>query len=42
MVRIDGRRVVACDNLEASLSDPKRKQRVWAQLKCAVPPGPVY
>lgn len=39
---VDGRRVVACDGLEASLTDPRRKQRVWSQLKQAVPRGPVY
>lgn len=37
-----GRRIVACDGLEASLSDSKHKLRVWAQLKAAVPSGPVY
>lgn len=42
MVLVDGRRMLACDGLEASLTDPKRKQRVWSQLKQAVPRGPVY
>jgi len=37
-----GRRFVAVDALEASLSDPARKRRVWEQLKAARPPGPVY
>ena len=42
IVVVDGRRVLACDGLEASLMDTKRKQRVWSQLKPAVPRGPVY
>jgi len=41
-VRILGRRIVAVDGLEASLSDPARKRRVWEQLKAAKPEGPVY
>lgn len=42
IVLVEGRRVMACDGLEASLTDVKRKQRVWAQLKNAVPRGAVY
>lgn len=42
VVRAAGRRVIACDGLEASLGDPGRKKRVWTQLKLATPPGPVY
>lgn len=38
-VRLGGRSVVAVDGLEASLADPVRKKRVWAQLK-AVSPRP--
>lgn len=42
LARVSGRRIVGCDGLEASLTDPARKQRVWRQLKVAVPEGPVY
>ena len=42
VVRADGRRVLACDGLEASLSDANRKRRVWSQLKLATPPATVY
>ena len=42
VVRSDGRRVLACDGLEASLSDGARKQLVWSQLKLATPPATVY
>jgi len=42
VVRAGGRRFVACDGLEASLGDPARKRRVWAQLKRVTPPGSVY
>ena len=42
VVRVLGRRIVACDGLEASLTDAVRKQRVWRQLKNAIPDGPVY
>jgi hypothetical protein len=41
-VRVFGRRIVAVDGLEASLSDQKRKARVWAQMQAAKPEGPVY
>lgn len=41
-VRAGGRRLLACDGLEASLTDPARKRRVWTQLKPATPPGSVY
>jgi hypothetical protein len=37
-----GRRIVAVDGLEASLSEPARKRRVWEQLKAARAEGPVY
>jgi hypothetical protein len=37
-----GRRFVAADGLEASLSDPVRKRRVWRQLSAAAPAGPVF
>lgn len=40
--RVLGRRIVAVDGLEASLSDPARKKRVWRQLQAAKPDGPVY
>lgn len=36
-VRLGGRIVVAADGLEASLADPVRKKRVWAQLKALAP-----
>ena len=41
-VRVLGRRIVAVDGLEASLTDPARKRRVWEQLKAARAEGPVY
>ena len=37
-----GRRIVAVDGLEASLSEPARKRRVWEQLKAARAEGPAY
>lgn len=37
-----GRRVLAVEGLEASLSEPARKARVWRQLQAAKPEGPVY
>jgi hypothetical protein len=37
-----GRRLVAVDAFEASLSSEQRKRRVWKQLGHAAPPGPVY
>jgi hypothetical protein len=40
--RVLGRRIVAVDGLEESLTDPARKRRVWDQLKAARPSGPVY
>jgi uracil-DNA glycosylase len=40
--RVLGRRFVAVGGLEASLTDPARKRRVWEQLKAARPEGPVY
>lgn len=36
-VRILGRTLLAVDGLEASLSDPQLKQRVWAQLRTLKP-----
>ena len=42
MVRVLGRRAIAVDGLEASLSEPARKRRVWRQLQAARPEGPVY
>jgi hypothetical protein len=41
-VRAGGRRIVAVEGLEASLSQPPRKKRVWRQLQAAKPEGPVY
>lgn len=41
-VRVLGRQLVAVSGFETSLSDPKAKQRVWAELKHAKPEGPVY
>jgi hypothetical protein len=41
-VRVLGRRIVAVDGLEASLTEPARKRRVWEQLKAARAEGPVY
>jgi hypothetical protein len=41
-VRVLGRRIVAVEGLEASLTDPARKRRVWEQMKAAHPEGPVY
>lgn len=40
--RVGGRRILACDGLEASLTDASRKKRVWSQLKSASPPATVY
>lgn len=40
--RVGGRRVLACDGLESSLTDAARKRRVWSQLKLATPPATVY
>lgn len=40
--RAAGRRLVALDGLEASLSDEKLKAKVWRQLQAAAPRGPVY
>ncbi len=37
-----GRRFVAVEGMEASLTDARRKARVWQQLQAAAPPGPVY
>jgi hypothetical protein len=37
-----GRRLLAVDGLEASLSDEKRKAQVWRQLLAGKAPGPVY
>lgn len=42
VLRAGGRRVLACDGLEASLLDAARKRRVWSQLKLATPPATVY
>jgi hypothetical protein len=41
-VSVLGRRIFAVSGFEAALSDPKAKQRVWAELKAAKPQGPVY
>jgi hypothetical protein len=41
-VRVLGRKIVAVDGMEASLSDPARKRRVWRQFQAAKPDGPVY
>jgi uracil-DNA glycosylase len=41
-VRVLGRRIVAVDGLEDSLTDSARKRRVWEQLKAARAEGPVY
>jgi hypothetical protein len=41
-VRAHGRRLVAVDGLERSLSDDEAKRQVWAQLKAARADGPVY
>ena len=40
--RVLGRRIVAVDGLEASLTEPARKRRVWNQMKAAQAEGPVY
>lgn len=37
-----GRRIVAVDGLEASLSDESRKAQVWQQLKVLTPAGPIW
>lgn len=42
ITRAGGRRLVACDGLEASLGEPARKRRVWSQLKAATPSTTVY
>ena len=43
-VRVAGRRIVACDGLEAALSlgDERSKLRVWKQLSAAVPEPPIF
>jgi hypothetical protein len=41
-VRVAGRRLVAIDGLEASLADPLRKGRVWAQFSAARRQGSVF
>lgn len=41
-VIVAGRRVIAVEGFEASLADESRKRVIWAQLKQAAPPGPVY
>lgn len=41
-VRFGARVFVAVDGLEASLSDPVRKKRVWAQLKALTPRVPLW
>lgn len=40
--RVAGRRVVAVEDFEMSLSQPLRKKQAWQQLQCAKPDGPVY
>ena len=42
VVRVLGRRFVACDGLEASLGQSDRKPVVWSQIKAAAPEEPVY
>lgn len=42
VVRVAGRRLVACGGLEAALGDERAKGRVWRQLKNAIPEPPVY
>lgn len=37
-----GRRVLALDGFEASLADPKEKQRMWAYIKQLPPAGAPY
>ncbi|NTW29330.1 MAG: hypothetical protein HGA39_08230 [Coriobacteriia bacterium] len=41
-VTVLGRKIVAVNGLEASLSDPARKRAVWAQMQAARARGPVY
>lgn len=40
--RVLGRRFLAVDGLEASLTDDARKRMVWNQMRSAVPDGPVF
>lgn len=42
VVSVLGRRVLALDGFEASLSDPRAKQRMWAYLKQLPPQGAPY
>lgn len=42
VVRAGGRRLLAVDGLEASLTDAARKRRVWRQLKAGTPEGPIF
>jgi hypothetical protein len=39
---VGGRRLVAVDEFEASLTNQARKRVVWRQLQAAAPPGPIY
>ncbi|PKQ10355.1 MAG: hypothetical protein CVT69_00145 [Actinobacteria bacterium HGW-Actinobacteria-9] len=41
-VRVTGRSVVAVDGLEASLTDPIRKKRVWSHLKAVALRAPLW
>lgn len=41
-IHAGGRTIVAVDGLEASLSQPSRKKRVWRELQAAKPDRPVY
>ncbi len=40
--RTAGRTIVCVDGLEASLSDERRKRRVWHQLRALAPAEPVW
>jgi hypothetical protein len=42
VVRGAGRRFVACDGLERSLTNERAKKTVWRQLTAASPEPPVY
>lgn len=40
--QVAGRRYVAVDGLEASLTNTARKRAVWQQFQAAAPQGPIY
>jgi hypothetical protein len=42
IVPVCGRRLLAVDGLEESLSDDSAKARAWSQLSAARPLGPIY